>query len=111
MSREATCFCVFITHIKDNQKSFAVSSHYISTEAAEGMYRLLSIYRIRDPTQEAVFQIAGTASGSVKLTLSELNTGVLTYRALFFYRQLAFCFCCRARLKSGIYKRFSEHVA
>ena len=111
MSSEATCFCVFITQFEDNRNSFAVSSHCISTEAPEGLYRLLSIYRIRDPTQEAVFQNAGTVSGSVKLTLSEMKTGVLTRYALYFHRQLAFSFCCLARLKSGVYKRCSEQVS
>jgi len=109
MSREATCFYVFITQNYDNHNSFAVSS--ILTESPEAIYRLLSIDRIRDPTQEAVFQNAGTFSGSVKLTLSELNTDVLTCRVLFFHKQLAFNFCCLARLKSGIYKRFSEQVS
>jgi len=112
MSREVTCFCVFATQLEDNRNSFAVSSRYtISTEAPEAMYRLLSIDRIRDPTQEAFFQNARTLSGSVRLTLSELHTGSLTCWALYFHRQLAFSFCCLARLKSGIYKRFSEQVS
>jgi len=84
MSREATCFCVFITQNEDNRNSFAVSSHYIQTDAPEGMYRLLSIDQIRDPTQEAVFQNAGTVSGSVKLTLSEMHTGVLNMLGFIF---------------------------
>ena len=62
----------------------------------KGCNRLLSIDRIRYPTQEAVFQTVRTVSGSVKLKLSELNTDVLTCLALFFHRQLAFNFCCLA---------------
>jgi hypothetical protein len=88
-----------------------VSSHYISAKAPEAMYRLLSIYRIRDPTQEAVFQNARTVPGSVKLTLGELNTCVRTWWAVFFHRQLAFNFCCLAWLQSGIYTIFSEQVS
>ena len=35
MSSEATCFCVFITQIEDNRKSFVVSSHFIVSLAID----------------------------------------------------------------------------